>query len=212
MKVRKTISNFESEYIKLPSPRYDGEISVEKALKERRSIRSYKDDPLTLSEISQLLWAAQGVTDTVSGYYLRTAPSAGALYPLELYVMTGNVDDLPPGIYKYDPFQHELAQTMKEDKRIDLFNAALKQSCIKNAPASILIACVYRRMTNKYGERANRYALIEVGHAAQNIYLQAFSLKIGAVFIGAFYDEKVKMIMNMPDDEDPLCIMPIGKY
>jgi SagB-type dehydrogenase family enzyme len=161
---------FIQEKIKLPKPRQDSTISVEKALKERRSVRDYKNESLTISEISQLLWSAQGIT--ASGG-LRTAPSAGALYPLEVYIIVGNVTNMKSGIYKYIPESHELVKVIAGDKRSELSNAALHQSPIKDAPAVIVISAVYERTTGKYGERGVRYVHMEVGHAAQNILLQA---------------------------------------
>ena len=204
----KNAQRYESEIIKLPEPGYDSGTSVEKALQERRSIRDYKDEPLTLAEVSQLLWAAQGITNPKG---LRTAPSAGALYPLEVYVVAGDVNDLPDGIYKYKPYGHELARFVEEDKRIELCNAALDQSSVKDAAAVIVFSAVYQRTTGKYGERGIRYVHMEAGHAAQNVYLQAVSLNVGTVVIGAFDDEKVKKVMNMGDEEQPLYIMPVGK-
>jgi SagB-type dehydrogenase family enzyme len=197
-----------NEKIKLPEPKYDSNTSVEQALLKRRSVRVYKDEPLALTEVSQLLWAAQGITDP-RGF--RTAPSAGALYPLELYVVAGNVNDLPDGIYRYKPHKHELAMVVEGDKRTELCNAALDQPSIKDAAAVIVFSAVYERTTGKYGERGIRYVHIEVGHAAQNIYLQAVSLNPGLVVIGAFDDEEVKKIMNMEDKEHPLYIIPVGK-
>jgi SagB-type dehydrogenase family enzyme len=196
------------EIIKLPEPKYDSSTLIEKVLLNRRSVRSYKDEPLALKEVSQLLWAAQGITDP-RGF--RTAPSAGALYPLEVYVVIGNVNDLPKGIYKYTPNTHELMRILKGDKRTELCRAALDQEPVKYAPIVIIFSAVYKRTTVKYGERGIRYVHIEVGHAAQNVFLQAISLNLGAVVIGAFYDEEVKKILNMPIKEQPLYIIPIGK-
>ena len=196
------------ETIKLPQPQYDSRSSVESTLLERRSIRTYSDEPLTLAEISQLLWAAQGVTHHRD---FRTAPSAGALYPLEIYIVAGKVKGLATGIYKYKPGSHELLQVVEGDKRTDLCRAALNQSAVKNAPVVILFCAVYQRMTVKYGQRGIRYVFIEVGHSAQNICLQAVSLGLGTVPIGAFHDDKVKKILNCEADEEPLYIMPVGK-
>ena len=201
-------SRYESEIVKLPEPRYLSTTSVEKALLKRRSTRHYKDEPLTLSELSQLLWAAQGITDP-RGF--RTAPSAGALYPLELYVVAGNVVELPAGIYRYKPHEHELVRITEGDKRGELSPAALSQPSVKSGAAVIVFAAVYERTTVKYGQRGMRYVHIEVGHAAQNIYLQAVSLNLGTVVIGAFYDNEVKRVLHMSDNEQPLLIMPVGK-
>ncbi|MEW6214864.1 MAG: SagB/ThcOx family dehydrogenase [Nitrospirota bacterium] len=197
-----------AEIIKLPEPKYDSKLSIEKALLKRRSVRDYKDEPLTLAEVSQLLWSAQGITDP-RGF--RAAPSAGALYPLEVYVVVGNVSSLSDGIYKYKPYGHELVSIMKGDKRAELSAAALGQTCVKGGAAVIVISAVYERTTKKYGERGIRYVHIEAGHAAQNVYLQAVSLNLGMVVVGAFADNEVKRILNMAPTEQPLCIMPVGK-
>ena len=197
-----------SVQIKLPQPKYTSTVSVEKALLERRSVRSFKNEPLTVEEISQLLWAAQGITNE-RGY--RTAPSAGALYPLEVYIVAGNVSGLADGIYRYVPDGHELMRIQKGDKRAELCNAALMQSFIRECPINIVFSAVYERITGKYGERGIRYAQIEVGHAGQNVYLQAVSLNLGTVAVGAFVDSEVKKVMGMKDGEYPLYIMPVGR-
>jgi SagB-type dehydrogenase family enzyme len=176
------------EILKLPPAVYDGKMSVEKALQERRSIRQYKDLPITLSDLSQLLWAAQGVSGSGGR---RTAPSAGALYPLEVHVIASNVHDLPAGIYVYKPQGHGLLKMADCDQRMELSKAALGQSPIKNAAAVLVFSAVYERTTVKYGERGIRYVHMEAGHAAENVYLQAVSLNLGTVAIGAFHDEQL---------------------
>lgn len=200
--------NNSSGIIKLPAPYYDGNTSVEMALLKRRSIRSYSNEPLSLAEISQLLWAAQGITDS-RGY--RTAPSAGALYPLEIYIIAGRVKDLSQGIYKYRPHENALVKIVDGDRRAEVCRASLNQSSISDAAAVIVFCAIYERTTVKYGERGIRYVFIEVGHAAQNIYLQAVSLKLGTLVIGAFNDNELKKIMNFDLYEYPLYIMPVGK-
>lgn len=196
------------DVIRLPDPKYSSSISVEKALRERRSVRKYKNVPLMLSEVSQLLWAAQGITDP---HGFRTAPSAGALYPLEVYVVIGNVNNLPNGIYKYSPLGHKLVKIEKGDKRLELSAAALRQPWVADGAVVIILSAVYERTTRKYGERGIRYVHIEAGHAAQNVYLQAVSLNLRTVVIGAFDDTKVKNIIRMSPQEEPLIIMPVGR-
>ncbi len=200
--------NESGDIIKLLEPRDSGGISVEEALLERRSIRNYKDEALTLAEVSQLLWAAQGITHP-AGY--RTAPSAGALYPLEVYVVAGNVVGLPAGIYKYRPQGHELEKVAGGDVRADLCAAALDQEFVEDGAAVLVFAAVYERTTLKYGERGVRYVHMEVGHAAQNVYLQAVSLGLGTVVVGAFDDGEVERLLQMQDDERAVCIMPVGR-
>ena len=194
--------------LKLPEPRLKSAVSLEEALFKRRSIREYSDLPFTLEEVSQLLWAAQGVTSEWGG---RTAPSAGALYPLELYLVVGNVDNLPPGVYKYRPKRHELVQVKAKDVRDELCSAALGQAWIKEGAIDIVIAAVYERTTRKYGDRGVRYVHMEAGHAAQNIYLQAAALDLGMVTVGAFHDDRVKEITGMLEDEIPLYVIPVGR-
>jgi SagB-type dehydrogenase family enzyme len=197
-----------SQTIKLPNPRLDSDMSIEKALLQRRSTRKYKGTPLTRAEVSQLLWAAQGMTDP-RGF--RTAPSAGALYPLEVYLVAGNVDGIPAGIYRYIPQRHEIAKMVQGDKRAELRDAALGQEQIKQAAAVLVISAFTERTTVKYRDRGIRYVHMEAGHAAQNVYLQATALGLGTVVIGAFHDDAVRKIMNMPDREQPLTIMPVGR-
>ena len=196
------------ERIKLPEPKYIGATSVEEALMKRRSVRVFKEGPVLLAELSQLIWAAQGMTDPGG---LRTAPSAGALYPLELYVVAGNVTGLQPGVYKYWYKSHELLSVEKGDRRNDLCSAALGQSSIKKAAFVLVLSGIYERTTAKYGERGVRYVQMEAGHAAQNVYLQAVPLHLGTVVIGAFSDRDVKALLKMTDSEMPLYIMPVGK-
>jgi SagB-type dehydrogenase family enzyme len=202
-------TDYGTEMIKLPEPRYDSETSVEESLLKRRSVRDYSGEPLTLSEISQLLWAIQGTTNKEMGF--RTAPSAGALYPLEVYVVAGNVDGLPDGIYRYKTREHGLEGVVEGDKRTELYNAALEQSAVKDAAAVMVLSAVYERVTVKYGEKGKMYAHIEAGHAAQNAYLQAVSLNLGMVVMGGFIDDEVKKVVKMPEDEVPLYLIPVGK-
>ncbi len=198
-----------NDEIKLPEPEYNSETSLENALRQRRSVREYKNEALTLTDVSQLLWAAQGITETRRGF--RTAPSAGALYPLEVYVAIGNVKDVPKGVYVYNPHQHTMSRIKNEDVRSELSDAALGQKCVEEGSMVIVLAAVYERTMQKYGDRGIRYVHMEEGHAAQNIYLQAVSLDLGTVCVGAFRDNKVQKILSMQDNEEPLCIMPVGK-
>ena len=206
--VANSAANNAQDPIKLPEPIYDGKTSVEKALQKRRSIRQYKNLPITIQDLSQLLWAAQGISGTGGR---RTAPSAGALYPLELYVVAGNVTGLSVGLYSYDPHKHELSRILDSDKRAELSKTALGQSSIKNAAAVLVISAVYERVTIKYGERGIQYVHMEAGHAAQNLFLQAVSLDLGTVVIGAFHDEQVRAVLHLPGQVQPLYLMPMGK-
>jgi SagB-type dehydrogenase family enzyme len=194
--------------IALPEPRLDGEVSLEQSLLGRRSTRSYTGEPLTLEEVSQLLWAAQGITNT-EGH--RTAPSAGGLYPLELYVVAGDVTGLEPGIYHYLPEHHELALVARGDIRSDLSEAALSQAWVADGAISVVMTAVYERTTTKYGDRGIQYVHMEAGHAAQNLCLQATALGLGLVTVGAFYVEELVELLNLPDDEIPLYVIPAGR-
>lgn len=192
----------------LPEPRTKSEVSLEQCLWKRRSIRSYADAPLSLAVVSQLLWAAQGIT---AEGYLRTAPSAGALYPLEVYLVAGNVDGVAAGIYHYRPERHELVLIKAGDLRPELTRSALGQDCVGDAAAMILFAAVYARTSGKYGQRAARYVHMEAGHAAQNVCLQATALGLGTVTAGAFADDEVKRVMALPDNHDPIYMLPVGQ-
>ncbi len=191
--------------IALPPPHLRGNISIEEALKNRRSMRSFNKESLCIEEISQLLWAAQGITDTLHGFEFRAAPSAGALYPLEIYAV------VEEGIYRYIPEEHKLVLIRKGDFRTKLSNAALSQPVIASAPVDFVITALYARTTKKYGERGIRYVHIEAGHVAENIQLQAVGLGLGSVPIGAFYDEKVRSVIDCTEEESPIYIIPVGK-
>jgi SagB-type dehydrogenase family enzyme len=198
----------QAEVIDLPQPQYDSQTSLEQSLLNRRSIRDYTGQRLTLEEVSQLLWAAQGTTDP-RGF--RTAPSAGALYPLELYIVAGDVEDLTAGVYRYQPEGHQLAKTLDGDKRAELAEAALEQEWVEEGAVDFVFTAVYERTTGKYGERGIRYVHMEVGHAAQNLCLQATALGLGAVTVGAFHDDRVSKLLNLPAEERPLYVIPVGR-
>ena len=198
----------EETTLDLPQPQIEGEVSLEETLQMRRSVREYADAPLALDEVSQLLWAAQGITSDWGG---RTAPSAGALYPLEVYLVAGNVEDLEPGVFRYDPSAHRLLKAKGGDVRAELCEVSLGQEAVRNGAIDIVIAAVYERTEVKYGDRAARYVHMEAGHAAQNIYLQAAALELGTVTIGAFSDDAVARVLDLPEDEAPLYVIPVGR-
>lgn len=197
-----------SATLTLPQPRKTGTVPVEQALVQRRSVRRFKPEPITLEELSQLLWAAQGVT-TPDGR--RTAPSAGATYPIELYVAVGNVTGLKPGIYKYHPQTHQLSLVKTGDVRMRLADAALGQSWVERAPATLVFGAVYERTSRRYGRRAVQYVHMEVGHAVENAHLQAVALGLGGVVIGAFVDEDAAKTVGLKPEEQPLCLFPVGR-
>jgi SagB-type dehydrogenase family enzyme len=197
--------------IRLPEPRYKGEVSVEEAIFQRRSIRNYQDEPLTLEEVSQLLWAAGGKTiDGITGA-TRSYPSAGATYPLEIYLAAGDVQGLAAGLYLYNWEDHTMALVRTGDVRPSLTKAALGQSMVARAPISLVFTAMYARTTQRYGQRGElRYVHMDVGGAGQNAHLQAEALGLGTVIIGAFRDEAVKEVLGVRDEE-PLYIMPVGR-
>jgi SagB-type dehydrogenase family enzyme len=204
--------------IELPAPRFEGTVSIEAALKNRRSIRSYTQAPLTLADVSQLLWAAYGITqprENAPAFLrggLRTAPSAGARYPLDLYLAAFNVTGLPAGIYWYDSEKHQLMRVVEGDRRKEVSEAAFNQGMFATAAAAIVYSAVYERSMVKYGQRGrDRYVCMDLGHSAENVYLQAYALKIGTVAVGAFTDLWLKKACGMTRPEEPLYIMPLGK-
>lgn len=203
-----SVENFNSKNIKLPEPKLTGNTPVEEAILKRRSVRDFLKKPLSLDDVSQLLWSAQGITDKQKGR--RTAPSAGALYPLEVYITAGSITGLEQGIYKYIPHENELIKIASGDFRTELSKYSAQPSAIQTAPVTLVFSAVYSRTSVKYGSRAERYVHIETGHASQNVCLQVISLGLSTVTIGAFQDEQVKKTMNMQENEEPLYIMPVG--
>lgn len=191
----------EAGMIELPPPATSGTMSLEEALAARRSVREFTPEPLTVTELSQLLWAAQGVTSSGGK---RTAPSAGALYPLEVYVLDR------AGVHHYRPDGHLLEQTGDQDLRPALEDAALGQSAVGDSAAVFVVAGVPSRTEAKYGGRADRYMKLEAGHAAQNLLLQAVVLDLGAVPIGAFGDLEVGRLLDLPSEEEPLYLIAVG--
>jgi SagB-type dehydrogenase family enzyme len=214
------LSSIVQPVIHLPPPQRDGRCSVEKALASRTSVRGFRNAPLSLAAVSQLLWAAQGVTrkmDAPAGWTggiwqggMRTAPSAGALYPLEVYVVTGTVEGLQAGVYKYKPLAHELVNVSTGDKRSPMVTRRPGQNWIEEAPCLIVFSGVRARLDVKYAERAPRYLLIEVGHAVENVCLQAVAMGLGSTVVGAFKDDVIRAVLGMPAEEAPLVFVPVG--
>lgn len=196
--------------IRLQSPKTTGTMPVEEALAKRRSIRKYTGKPLTLEEVSQLMWAAQGITLREWGF--RTAPSAGGTYPLEVYMVVkrDGVDGLEAGVYHYDPKEHTLVRVASGDFSEELMAAAVDQLWVAEAAINLVITAIFHRTTDRYGARGEHYVWQESGHVGQNIYLQAMTLKLGTVVIGAFHDEQVQRIVAVPEEERPLYVIPVG--
>lgn len=187
--------------ITLPKPNQNGQMPLEKVIAARRSHRNFSPQPLTLEQIGQLVWAAQG-QDPTDRY--RTAPSAGATYPLELFVVTGE------GLFHYLPTKHSLDKRFEQDIRTALTSAGWGQNFIEEAPVTLVFAADFARTTRRYGERGIRYVYMEAGHAAQNVHLQAESLGLGSVAVGAFDDDSVSKVLSLPDHLAPIYMVVVG--
>lgn len=185
-----------AQKIELTKPTYTG-ISVEEAIKKRRSVRNYSKKPLSKAQLSQLLFAAHGVTGKMHNMALRSVPSAGALYPFEVYIVANNVQDLPSGIYHYSILDHTLELVKAGDFRRKITDAGLKQEMLGDAAVTFVLSAIFDRTRHKYGQRGLRYVYIEAGHISQNIYLQSVSLGLGSVCVGAFLDEKVNKLIDI---------------
>ena len=196
--------------VKLPPPRERGDMSLEETIHRRRSVRDYKGEALSLSQLSQVLWSAQGLTDARR---LRAIPSAGATYPLEVFILIGSdgVEGLEPGIYNYDVVKHSLNLHKEGDQRRELAIAAREQEFIAQAPVDIVICAIFERTSWYYGRRSERYVHMEVGHAGENVSLQAVALGLATVMVGAFDDEQVSAVMDLAKEVKPLYIIPLGK-
>ena len=205
--------------IKLPVPRLQGNVSLEETILRRRAVRRYRREPLLLSQLSQILWSAQGITGTRE---FRAAPSAGATYPLEIFVFVGKQgviaseakqapEELQAGIYHYEVDSHSLSLHTSGDLRPDLARAALDEEFIVKAPVDIVICALYHRTSYRYGSRGERYVHMEVGHVGENIHLQAVALGLATVEVGAFHDEEVRNVLGVDEQIKPLYIMPVGK-
>jgi len=191
------------EIITLTEPNKTGSMPLEQAIAIRRSRRYFLPKSLTLEQIGQLVWAAQG--QETSGRY-RTAPSAGATYPLELFVVTDE------GMFRYLPAKHSLEKLIEKDLRAALASAAWGQDFIQAAPLTLVFAAQFSRTTGRYGKRGVRYVYMEAGHAAQNVHLQAEALGVASVAVGAFDDAAVSTVLSLPDYLEPLYMVAVGYY
>jgi SagB-type dehydrogenase family enzyme len=194
---------YAEDRIELPEPSLSGEVSLEQVLAERRSHRSFIPTTLPRSVLGQLLWAAQGVSDRASGK--RTAPSAGAKYPLEIYAF------LPSGVYRYLPREHALKRIASADLRSFLWDEVYRRDSLKTAAAAFVIGAVVQRTRTRYGKNAEKYVHMEAGHAAQNLLLQATALGWGGVGMGAFHSRKLKKRLRLSRDISLLYLIPVGK-
>lgn len=196
----------DAEVTKLPKPGYRG-IPLEEAIEKRRSVRNYSRIPITLSQLSQLLFSAQGITGKIYGQPLRTAPSAGALYPFEIYVIANNVEGLSQGIYHYAVLNHTLELIKTGNFRKEITSAGLKQEMLGDADITFVLSAIFDRVRHKYGERGFRYVYMEAGHISQNFYLQAVSLGLGSVSVGAFLDNNVNQLIGVDGQKEAVIYM-----
>jgi SagB-type dehydrogenase family enzyme len=202
------VSMADDGLIGLPPPVLEGVGDLGTVLRQRRSVRAFEPESLTLSAIAKLLWAAQGIT---SDEGLRATPSAGALYPLELHLIAGSVDGLPAGSYRYDPYRHALEAGVAGDQRTGIAAAALHQDWVAQAAVIVVVTAVDARTTRKYGRRGIRYVQMEVGHASQNLLLAATALGLGGTIVGAFDDDRLGELLRLRDGERPLAILAVGR-
>ncbi|HHT18215.1 MAG: SagB/ThcOx family dehydrogenase [Euryarchaeota archaeon] len=198
--------------VDLPQVEIASNMSVDQAIQNRRSVRRFSATPLSLKDVSQLLWAAQGITDFERNF--RTTPSAGGVFPMEIYLVVGNngVQELEAGIYHYNPFNHTLEMIVRGDMRYNLSQAAHKQKWVNDAPINLIITGNYLKMQNKYSDKnlCTRFVDMEAGHIGQNIYLEAASRGLVTVAIGSFYDDQMISLFKLPANETPLYIYPVG--
>ncbi len=204
-----TASGLAADLVRLPPPSHKGTMSVEEALKLRRSVRQFAARSLDLQQVSQLLWGADGLSDPRG---LRTAASAGATYPLEIYLVVGDrgVADLPAGVYRYRVQEHALEPGLKGDLRQAVVRLSLHQTWMAQAPVMVVIAAEFRRCTNRYGQRGVMYTHMEAGHGGTNLFLQAGALGLGAGIVGAFDETGLAGVLQLPKEHVPLLVMPVG--
>lgn len=187
--------------VSLPEPGHSG-LTVEEAIRQRRSVRSYTDEALTLAEVSMILFAAQGITGEAGNRALRAAPSAGATYPFELYVFANRIEGLQPGLYRYLPHGHGLEMLRAGDFGEALSEACLDQSMPAEAACTLVLAAVPERTTDVYGQRGLMYIYMEAGHISQNIYLECASLGLGVVAVGAFHESDIDAIIGIDGEHE----------
>ncbi len=209
------IANAADNEIQLPAPQYQGKVSVEAAIFKKKTVRNFSNKPLTPNEVSQILWAANGIIprDAVTGATSRVTSSAGGLYPLEVFLVCGDntVEGVPAGVYQYIPQKNSLKAIAKGDKRIAMATAAHMQGFLAQAPATVVIGAEFARTTFKYGGRGVQYAIMEAGSSNQNIYLQAEGLGLRVAGVGAFKDEEVAKVLQLPQSVKPLMLVGTGK-
>lgn len=194
---------------KLDAVQKKGGMPLWEAINRRRSLRNFKDSPMTKDVLSQLLWATQGITHEAVGFEFRAAPSAGALYPVETYLVNHNIEEIEPGIYHYGVQNHVLQQLKKGDFRESVARAALDQDMAFSANVVFIWTAVFQRSKWKYDQRAYRYVYLDAGHIAQNLALAAVSLNLGTCQIGALYDEEVNTLLGIDGEEESVLYMTV---
>ncbi len=195
--------------LSLPSPRFDGGLPLWTAMAGRRSVREFSDQALTLAEVSQLLWACQGITDRGRGREFRSTPSAGALYPVETYAAVSAVEGIPSGVYHYWVPGHGLELIREGDFREEASRSALDQDMAYYAPLVLIWTGIFERCKWKYGQRAYRYVYLDAGHIAQNLALAAVGLGLGSCQIGALYDDEVNALLGVDGDRESVLYMSV---
>jgi len=201
--------------IQLPKPSLTGNTSIETAMTKKKSVRAFFPEGLNQTQISQLLWSANGnlPLDAISSATTKVLPSAGALYPLEVFLVTGpdTVGGIPAGTYQYDAANHSLRLLASGDNRSALTQAAFSQTWLARAPAVLVVGAVFARTTAKYGNRGIQYVFMEAGNSNQNIYLQGEALGLKVATVGAFHEAQVSSLLKLPPDVTPLLLMGVGK-
>ncbi len=201
-----------SSKIKLDKPELKGGMPLWEAIQNRQSIRNYRNIPLGKGILSQLLWATQGISREAMGFEFRTVPSAGALYPVETYLVLNNVESIEPGVYHYDVKNHQLDLLKSGDFRMDVAQAALDQDMAYSANVVFVWTALFERSKWKYKQRAYRYVYLDVGHIAQNLALAAVALGLGTCQIGALYDEEVNRLVDIDGDKESILYMSVVGY
>ena len=197
--------------IELPAFEAVQPISLDKTLRQRKSVRDYQDRSISKGQLAYLLWASTGIQRVEDGYEFRTAPSAGALYPIETYVLVNKVEALEPGVYHYAIRLHQLELLKQHDLRRQIASAALGQTMCATAAAVFIWTVIFERCKWKYGQRAYRYIYLDAGHIAENLALAAVSLNLGSCEIGALYDDHVNAIIGIDGiEESTICMAAIG--
>lgn len=199
----------EASKIELPSFEPTRAMSLDQTLKQRKSVREFQPKSISMGQLSYLLWASTGVQRIEDGYEFRTAPSAGALYPIETYIVANNVRTLEAGLYHYSIRSHQLEQLRTDDLRLQIAGAALGQGMCAAAAAVFVWTAIFERCKWKYGQRAYRYIYLDAGHIAENLALAATSLNLGSCEIGALYDAQSNAILGVEDDEESIIYMAV---